>query len=258
MSMTQQRENKVPVNWTVRSWERGYRRARNPDVPVWIDIEQFDDLWARSDQYIAAPGDAPDNQPEKYAKVGRRFLAGEPDPALTLNSDHLVGQIRGAADGFAGFGRTHTKDAAVGLIGGFADQNGVPEKHAGPGERLDDPPGDPVGPRHTGRDQGAHGRGALGANRLHPLKPRDPRRDVRIVCAPEIPGVALTPVGPAGGRAVALVVRVVRRCAWPIAPHNEATVFRQVWIEQLVAPLFEQVRVQRVLGKRERPDHWVR
>lgn len=76
--MPRQRENKLPVNWTVHSWERGYQRAPDPDVIVWIDIDAFDRLWWMSDQYIAAPGDASDNQPHKYAKAGQRFLAGEP------------------------------------------------------------------------------------------------------------------------------------------------------------------------------------
>lgn len=31
-----------------------------------------------SDQYVEVPGDASDNQPEKFPKVGKRFLAGEP------------------------------------------------------------------------------------------------------------------------------------------------------------------------------------
>lgn len=31
-----------------------------------------------SDQYIEVPSDASDNQPEKFAKAGKRFLAGEP------------------------------------------------------------------------------------------------------------------------------------------------------------------------------------
>jgi len=66
------------VNWTVRSWERGYQHAPDPDVVVWIDIDAFDRLWWMSDQFIAKPGDASDNQPGKYAKVGRRFMAGEP------------------------------------------------------------------------------------------------------------------------------------------------------------------------------------
>ncbi|APT34571.1 hypothetical protein MCBMB27_05280 [Methylobacterium phyllosphaerae] len=76
--MPRQRDDKLPVNWTVHSWERGYQHVPVPDVIVWIDIETFDRLWWLSDQYIAAPGDASDNQPHKYAKAGRRFLAGEP------------------------------------------------------------------------------------------------------------------------------------------------------------------------------------
>lgn len=66
------------VNWAVFSWERGYRRARDADVRVWIDIDACDREWWRSDQYIEVPGDASDNQPDKYAKAGKRFLAGEP------------------------------------------------------------------------------------------------------------------------------------------------------------------------------------
>ncbi len=31
-----------------------------------------------SNQFIAKPGDASDNQPGKYPKVGQRFMAGEP------------------------------------------------------------------------------------------------------------------------------------------------------------------------------------
>lgn len=76
--MPRQRDDKRPVNWTVHSWERGYQHAPDPDVIVWVDIDAFDRLWELSDQYIAVPGDASDNQPAKYAKAGRRFLAGEP------------------------------------------------------------------------------------------------------------------------------------------------------------------------------------
>lgn len=76
--MPRQPDDAVRVNWTLHSWERGYQHAPDPDVIVWIDINQFDRLWWMSDQFIAAPGDAADNQPAKYAKVGQRFLAGEP------------------------------------------------------------------------------------------------------------------------------------------------------------------------------------
>ena len=76
--MSRQRDDTLPVNWTVFSWERVFQHAEDPDVIVWIDIDAFDRLWWSSDQYIAAPGDASDNQPYKYAKAGQRFLAGEP------------------------------------------------------------------------------------------------------------------------------------------------------------------------------------
>ncbi len=82
----------MSVHWTVHSWERGYRRARDPDVRVWIDINAFDHEWWRSDQYIVVPGDASDNQPEKYAKAGKRFLAGEPMwmPEVCMDPDGIL------------------------------------------------------------------------------------------------------------------------------------------------------------------------
>ena len=91
--MPRQREQQLPVNWSVRSWERGYQHARDPDVKVWIDIDKFDRLWWLSDEYIAKPGNASDNQPEKYAKAGRRFLAGEPMwmPEVGLDADGVLG-----------------------------------------------------------------------------------------------------------------------------------------------------------------------
>lgn len=90
--MSRQPRNAVRVNWTVFSWERGYRRARDPDVRVWIDIDAFDGEWLRSDQYIAAPGDATDNQPEKYDRVGKRFVAGEPMwmPEVCMDADGIL------------------------------------------------------------------------------------------------------------------------------------------------------------------------
>ncbi len=76
--MSRPPKNAVHVNWTVFSWDIGYRRAPDADVRVWIDIDAFDRCWFLSDQYIEVPSDASDNQPEKFAKAGKRFLAGEP------------------------------------------------------------------------------------------------------------------------------------------------------------------------------------
>jgi hypothetical protein len=91
--MPRQREQKRHVTWTVHSWERGYQRAPDPDVPVWIDVDAFDRLWSLSDQYIERPGDAADNQPGKYARVGQRFMAGEPMwmPEIGLDAGGILG-----------------------------------------------------------------------------------------------------------------------------------------------------------------------
>jgi len=91
--MPRQRDDKLPVNWTVHSWERGFQHAGDPDVIVWVDIDTFDRLWWLSDQYIAKPGDPSDNQPEKYAKAGRRFLAGEAMcmPEVGLDAQGIIG-----------------------------------------------------------------------------------------------------------------------------------------------------------------------
>jgi len=91
--MTRQRDDKLPVNWTMFSRERGFQHAEDPDVIVWIDIDTFDRLWWLSDEYIAKLGDPFDNQPKKYAKAGRRFLAGEPMwmPEVGLDDNGIIG-----------------------------------------------------------------------------------------------------------------------------------------------------------------------
>jgi len=91
--MPRQLDDKLPVNWTVFSRERGFQDAEDPDVIVWIDIDTFDRLWWLSEEYIAKPGDPSDNQPKKYEKAGRRFLAGEPMwmPEVGLDDKGIIG-----------------------------------------------------------------------------------------------------------------------------------------------------------------------
>lgn len=86
-------DHKLAVKWTMRSLERGYQNTPDPDIRVWINIDTFDRLWLLSDQYIAVPGDAWDNQPEKFAKAGPLFSRGRADvmPEVGLDAKGIVG-----------------------------------------------------------------------------------------------------------------------------------------------------------------------
>ncbi len=80
-----------PVHWTVQSLDYGWRDEADPDVPVWISLARFDELWRRTDEYIAQAGGADDNQPEKYARAGQWLSSGKRTwmPVVGLDCDGL-------------------------------------------------------------------------------------------------------------------------------------------------------------------------